>query len=136
MVEAVQARTTAALARAGKLIEALNARLATSGGAHREIAALLAKASNISGTSVQALRVPFPAIPPQRTDSLEALVVDLGSLEAAVDGADADPSPDDLTSYATLSRIAAATLAEWSNLERVDLPRLDARLKASGQKPI
>jgi photosystem II stability/assembly factor-like uncharacterized protein len=135
-VEAVRLQTAAALERAAKLLEALDARVASAGRAHRAVAALLAKATNISGTSVAAQRVPFPAIPSQRTDSLQALVTDLDSLESAVDGADADPSPDDLTSYSMLSRMASSTLAEWSNLERVDVPRLNARLRALGQKPI
>jgi photosystem II stability/assembly factor-like uncharacterized protein len=135
-VETVRLQASAALERAAKLLEALDARLAGAGRAQREMAALAAKATNISGTSVAAQRVPFPAIPPERTDSVQALVADLDSLESAVDGADADPSPDDLTSYATLSRMVSATLAEWSKLERVDVPKLNARLKALGQKPI
>jgi hypothetical protein len=135
-VEAVRLQASAALGRAAKLLEALDARVASAGRAKRPIAALLAKATNISGTSVAAQRVPYPATPPQRTDSLQALVTDLDSLESAVDGADADPSPDDMTSYSMLSRMASSTLAEWSNLERVDVPKLNARLRALGQKPI
>ena len=135
-VQASRLQASAALERAAKLLEALDARLPMAGGAHRQMAALVAKAANVSGTSVAAQRVPFPAMPPRRTDSLQALVTDLESLESAVDGADADPSPDDLTSYATLSRMVSATLAEWAHLEQVDVPRLNARLKALGQKPI
>jgi photosystem II stability/assembly factor-like uncharacterized protein len=135
-VEVSRVQAMAALERAGKLIETLQERLASAGRARREMAALLAKASNISGTSVAALRVPFPAMPPELSDSVQALVMDLGALQSAVDGADANPSPDDLTSYAILSRIESATLAEWSNLERVDVTKLNARLQALGQKPI
>ncbi|MGH8318838.1 MAG: WD40/YVTN/BNR-like repeat-containing protein [Steroidobacteraceae bacterium] len=136
-VEAARTQAFAALDRAGKLLDALNARLATAGRAHREMAALLAKASNISGTHPNADRAQELAEkPPQRTDSLRALAMDLFTLQSAVDGADADPSPDDLTSYATLSRMVTATLAEWSNLEQVDVPKLNARLSALGQKPI
>jgi photosystem II stability/assembly factor-like uncharacterized protein len=135
-VEAARVRVSAALARAAKLLGALDARLARSGRAHRQMAALIAQATGISGTSVQAQRVPYPATPPRRTDSLQALATDLDSLEAAVDGADANPSPDDLSSYSMLSRMASSTLAEWSALEQAAVPRLDARLRSLGQKPI
>ena len=75
-------------------------------------------------------------MPSLRTDSLQALSADLESLESAVDGADADPSPDALSSYAALSQKATATLAEWTRLETVELPKLNERLKAAGKQPI
>jgi hypothetical protein len=133
-VEAAQARTSAAYGRAVSLLDALDARLAKRGAAHRQVAALLAKASSISGTTPHA--IPFPAVPSRRTDSLQALVMDLATLESAVDGADADPSPDALSSYATLSEKMTATLAEWTRLETVDVPKVNERLKAAGQPPI
>jgi hypothetical protein len=98
------------------------------------VAAVMAKASNIAGARPHA--IPFPATPPLRTDSLQALAADLDNLESAVDGADADPSPDALTSYATVSRKLTATMAEWQRFETVDLPKLNARLKAAGKQPI
>ena len=133
-VEAAQAQTAAAYGRAVTLLDALDARLAKRGAAHRQMAALLAKASDISGTTPNA--IPFPAVPPLRTDSLQALVMDLATLESATDGADADPSPDALSSYALLSRKVTATLAEWKSLETVDVPKLNERLKAAGEQPI
>lgn len=133
-VAAAQLQASAALGRATKLLDALDARLAKADAAHREMAALMAKAINISGTRPHA--IPFPAVPPLRTDSLQALSTDLDSLESAVDGADADPSPDALSSYATLSRKLTATLAEWARLETVDVPKLNEQLEASGRQPI
>jgi hypothetical protein len=62
--------------------------------------------------------------------------MDLDTLESAVDDADADPSPDALSSYAILSRKLAGTMAEWTRLETVDVPKLNARLKAAGGRPI
>jgi photosystem II stability/assembly factor-like uncharacterized protein len=135
-VEVAQLQASAALARAAKLLDTLDARLAEAGAAHREMAALLAKATDISGTRPHPERVPFPTVPPLRTDSLEALSRDLDSLESAVDGADADPSPDALSSYSTLSGKLTATLADWTRLEQVDVPKLNERLKAAGQQPI
>jgi len=133
-VEAAQAQVSSAYGSAVKLLDGLDARLTHQGAAHREMTALLAKASNISGTSPHA--IPFPAVPSLRTDSLQALAMDLDSLAAAVDGADADPSPDSLASYAMLSRKLASTLAEWKRLETVDVPKLNERLKAAGEQPI
>lgn len=135
-VEAQQLQVSTALAHAEKLLDGLDARLATAGRLRRQIGALLAKAINISGTRPHAGRAAFPAVPPQRSDSLDALSFDLLGLESAVDGADADPSPDALTSYATLSRTLAATLAQWNAFERTDVAKLNARLKGAGQRPI
>ena len=133
-VEAAQLQVSAALDRATSLLDTLDARLAQSGAARREMAAVMAKATNISGTRAHA--IPFPAVPPLRTDSLQALAADLDDLEAAVDDADADPSPDALSSYATLSQKATATLAEWTRFEQADVGKLNERLKAAGQQPI
>ncbi len=133
-VEAAQLQASSALDRAQKLLDTLDDRLAQAGPAHREVVALMAKAGDISGTRAHA--IPFPTVPPLRTDSLQALATNLESLESAVDAADADPSPDALTSYAILSRELTATLAEWTQLETVDVPKLNERLKGAGKQPI
>ena len=135
-VEAQRLTVSVALAGAETLLDAIDARLATAGALHADMAALLAKATDISGTRPHANRMPFPAVPPLRTDSLQAIATDLRQLEAAVDGADAAPSPDALASYAELSRSLSATLAEWKRLQSADLARLNARLKSAGQQPI
>ena len=135
-VEFAQLQVSAALADAVKLLNALDARLATHGASHREMAALMAKVTNISGSRPHPERMPYPAVPPLRADSLDALSANLDNLESAVDRADADPSPDALASYATLTRTMAATLAEWARLEKVDVPKLNERLQAAGKPPI
>ncbi|HWF64522.1 MAG TPA: hypothetical protein VN685_07930 [Rhizomicrobium sp.] len=43
--------------------------------------------------------------------SLKSLAADFEKLERAVDGADADPSPDAQASYGALSKMLDATLA-------------------------
>ena len=135
-VESAQLQVSAALADAVKLLNALDARLATHGAAHGQMAALMTKVTDISGSRPHPERMPFPAVPPLRTDSLDAIAADLDSLESAVDRADADPSPDALASYATVTRTMAATLAAWARLEKVDVPKLNERLKAAGEQPI
>ncbi|MGH8169926.1 MAG: WD40/YVTN/BNR-like repeat-containing protein [Steroidobacteraceae bacterium] len=134
-VEAAQLQVTSALGDAVKLLNSLDARLAKPGAAHADLAALLAKATDISGTRPHPERVPYPAIPPLRSDSLQALANDLSDLQSAVDGADADPSPDALSSYSLLSRQLEATLAQWVRLQKVDVPNLDERLRAAGEQP-
>ena len=135
-VEAAQLQVSTALDNAVNLLNSLDARLAKGGAAHRQMAALFAEVTNISGSRPHPERMPFPAIAPLRTDSLQALSDDLDSLEAAVDRADADPSPDTLSAYATLSGTLTATLAEWSRLEKGDVSKLNTRLKAAGEQPI
>jgi photosystem II stability/assembly factor-like uncharacterized protein len=135
-VEALRLEASLALGGAQTLLDALNARLATAGALHADMAELLAKATDLSGSRPHANRSPFPAVPPLRTDSFKALGTDLRHLEAAVDGADAAPSPDALSAYAKLSRSLNATLAQWQQLQRKDLARLNARLKSAGQQPI
>jgi hypothetical protein len=61
---------------------------------------------------------------------------DLQNLERAVDGADADPGPDVVTSFAKLSRLLASTLDEWQHLKLGELSSLNAKITATGAKPI
>jgi photosystem II stability/assembly factor-like uncharacterized protein len=135
-VEAAQLQASEALDEAVRLLDALDARLEKSGPAHGAMAQLFARITDISGTRPHPERVPYPVIPPRRSDSLQALSSDLGDLQSAVDGADADPSPDALASYSLLTRQLTATLAQWSRLEKVDVSKLQERLKAAGEKPI
>jgi len=136
-VEDASTRAGAASAEATSLLKLLEARQAHADGAlHTQIAALMDRISDLSG--VEAHPDPRNTIgsPPRRTDSLRALSMDLDKLEQAVDGADADPSADAQTSYATLSQTLTATLGAWQQLKHVDLATLDAQLKAAGEKPV
>jgi photosystem II stability/assembly factor-like uncharacterized protein len=135
-VEAAQLQAATALAGAEKLLDAVDGRLAKAGALRSRMAALLAKATDLSGTRPHANRVAYPAVPPLRSDSLQALATDLEHLQSAVDGADADPSPDALASYATVSQALTAALTRWRQFERTDVSRLNQRLQAAGQQPI
>jgi hypothetical protein len=135
-VEASTIEGGAALKEAGKLSAALSARLADSGAQKPEIEELLQKIAGLTGTPL----VPNPyaafnsATP--RADDLKSLMKDFARLEGAVDGADADAGEDVLASYATLTKLLAATLAEWDHIKKGDLAELNAHLAASGQKAI
>jgi hypothetical protein len=77
-----------------------------------------------------------PQLKPLRTDSLQALSMDLEKLENAVDGADADPGPDARAAYAALSRMVTGTLAEWHHFLDQDLTMLNRELGAVGQAQV
>jgi hypothetical protein len=135
-IEAQRLQVSLALKGAETLLDALDSRLATAGSLRGEVAMALAQATDISGTRPHPNRLTFPAVPPLRSDSLQAIATDLRHLESAVDGADANPSPDARASYAMLSRTLTVTLAKWQRFERTAVPKLSARLKAAGQRPI
>jgi len=130
-------RASQALDQAVRLLDALDARLTRPGAADTHIAILMAEARNISGARPHPERLKeLTGTPPARTDSLQALASDLSNLEAAVDQADAEPSPDALASYSMLSQRLTAMLSQWQHLERTDLPQLNMHLQAQGEKPL
>lgn len=136
-VASESAQVSAASAEARRLLKALTPRLASAKPPiHKQIAALMKAISDLSEVQLQ----PDPRLltgpPPHRTDSLRALSSKLDKLERAIDGADADPSADALASYARLSKMAAATLHDWQQLEGNDLAELNAALSEAGAKPI
>jgi photosystem II stability/assembly factor-like uncharacterized protein len=136
LIDAAGAQVGGACEQARKLLEALEPRLAATGAAQGELAALMAKAMALSGLPEPSRPPNAPRLKPLRTDSLQALSTDLEKLEDAVDGADADPGPDARAGYAALSRMLAATLAEWHRFLDQDLAALNRDLGAAGQPPI
>ncbi len=136
-IERAQFRAAHAEVVAVKLLDALATRLQQGGAAHGALAALYARARNLSGERPFPQRhIGFGGAPPRNLASLVMLSQDLLHLQRAVDGADAAPSPDARTGYAIVSRQLAATLAAWRSIEQVDLPRLNARLRAAGEAPV
>jgi hypothetical protein len=135
-VERASAQVSAASADATKLLKALEARMTAAGAMHDQIAALIARVTDFSGIKLHPNPRNLMPATPRRTDSLRSLSIDLRKLEYAVDGADADPSPDALASYARVSKMLAVTLREWSELKNHDLAELNKRMTAAGEKPI
>jgi photosystem II stability/assembly factor-like uncharacterized protein len=74
--------------------------------------------------------------PPQSLSSLRFLEGALEKLASAVDGADADPTPDARTGFAQLESTLTRTLAAWEALKAESLAALNAGLKRAGQPPI
>jgi hypothetical protein len=73
---------------------------------------------------------------PQSLSSLRFLEDALETLATAVDGADADPTPDARTGFAQLESTLTRTLAAWEALKTGNLAALNAGLNQAGQPPI
>ncbi|MEO6966955.1 MAG: hypothetical protein ABI132_00635 [Rhodanobacteraceae bacterium] len=138
LIEAAQARLTAASSEAGALHGQLrDARKRVKGDTGNAIDALNAKVTALAGIT----EVPNPAnafaFPPTNTDNFAYMNSALDALQNAVDGgADAAPSPDARAGYAALMPKLDAVLAKWNALKANDLPALNAKLKATGGKPV
>jgi hypothetical protein len=76
------------------------------------------------------------SFPPQRVQTLRYLAEALDTLNRAVDGADAAPSPDALAGFAKLQPLTDTTVAAWERLQSHDLVALNARLKSAGREPV
>lgn len=70
---------------------------------------------------------PDPAPPP---GSLKSLSEELANLRQAVDGADADPSPDSRAAYAVLSNRLNMALRDWQQVRQSALATLNDRSPA------
>jgi photosystem II stability/assembly factor-like uncharacterized protein len=136
-VEQAQVRTAAAETAAVKLLDVLDLRLKSGGAQRAAITALYAKASRIADVRPRlAHSVAIGWSPLQTFGSLARLSEEFSRLENAVDGADAAPSPDARTAYDILSSQLEPALAKWHHLQQVDLPKLNADLRAMGEKPV
>jgi hypothetical protein len=136
-IERDEFRASKAESSAVQVLDALDTRMEEGGSGHHAIAKLYARARYLSGVRpFPQHHIGFGGAPPRDLRSLAMLSQDLSHLEQAVDGADAAPSPDARTGFAIVSRELASTLAQWRRIDRVDLPRLNARLKKAGEAPV
>lgn len=74
--------------------------------------------------------------PPRSVTGLRYLDGALETLFTAVDGADADPSPDVVKGVELAETALGSALAAWEALKSKDLSALNARLAAAGQPPL
>ncbi|MGH8213389.1 MAG: WD40/YVTN/BNR-like repeat-containing protein [Rhodanobacteraceae bacterium] len=104
----------------GRAIDALDARVVAIGG--------IFDAPNHYNAWTQA---------PTGTDNFFFLDRSLGALMQAVDGgADAAPSPDARAGCAALDAKLGMALQQWNTLKTSDLADVNAKLKATGEKPV
>jgi hypothetical protein len=84
---------------------------------------LAAKGASDLDARVRALTGPdfgeaATAAPPAGLSSLRALASSLANLATAVDGADAEPTPDAEAAIPKVAQAVQATLAAWATLEQ------------------
>ncbi len=132
------ARTSAARADASGVYSALKAlRSKTQGRLGRSVATLDGKVGNILGvTPPPGLDFSGLGPPPRDRTSLHYLVGALGTIERAVEGADAAPTAEAIEAFADKSQKLQATLGQWNEVKSTELPKLNASLRRAGLQPI
>jgi photosystem II stability/assembly factor-like uncharacterized protein len=68
--------------------------------------------------------------------TLRRLATSLSGLQSAVESADAAPSPDALTGFATRRRMVEEGLARWRSVLSTELPEANKALEAAGLAPL
>jgi len=130
-VEAAAKQASAAADQATKLLDSLSKRERQGTNLRPTIQQLMNRVSAVSGIPVpgdtRSMR-PDPASPP---GSLKSLSEELENLREAVDGADADPTPDARAAYITLSHRVDTALQDWRHLMQVDVAALNGQLTAA-----
>jgi hypothetical protein len=70
------------------------------------------------------------------TDTLWAVSASLGAVMNAMQAADVAPTANTLAAVTAAEQNAARVMARWTALKTVDLPALNAQLKAAGLTPL
>ncbi len=70
------------------------------------------------------------------TDTLWAVSASLGAVMNAMQAADVAPTANTLAAVTAAERNAARVMARWTALKTVDVPALNAQLKAAGLTPL
>ncbi len=74
--------------------------------------------------------------PADATDTLWAVSASLGAVMNAMQAADVAPTANTLAAVTAAQQNAARVMARWTALRTVDLPALNAQLKAAGLTPL
>ena len=114
-VEAAQVRLARAQAQAHEVHKALLA-LRGDGRSGEEARLLDDQVVALAGITATANPANTWAVPVTSVESFRFLEVALRELLQAVDGADADPSPDAVAGFARLDALLSASLADWEKL--------------------
>lgn len=129
-VETAAKQASAAADQATELLDSLSKREGQVPDRRPSIQQLMSRVSAVSGIPVpgeaRSMR-PDPAPPP---GSLKSLSEELANLRQAVDGADADPSPDSRAAYAVLSNRLNMALRDWQQVRQSALATLNDRSPA------
>jgi hypothetical protein len=136
-IEDARVRIATALAEAGHIHAAIADRGKASDGA--TTAALSAADQRLLAVSdIVPHKDPRDSIgaPPTKVSGLRYLGSAFKNLAAAIDGADAAPSPDALRSQTKLQALLEPTLKDWLRFKTEDLVRLNMQLQAKGMAPV
>ena len=122
---------------AGNLLEALAQRRKGADAAiARDIDTLSARVQAVLGGKP----APNPhnswSYPPQHVQTLRYVGEALDTLNRAVDGADAAPSPDAQAGFAKVQALTDTTVAAWQTLQSRDAAAFNERLKKAGAAPL
>ncbi len=145
-VEAARASAAIATKEAEELHAALRKTLdalaGTAGGSSTGDAALRRSAEELDRKVVSLAELAdetsprAPAPPPADAGSLRFLSAQLGKLASAIDGADADPTPDAREGLARSEAGLSKALEAWARLRTTDLALLDAALAKAGRPTV
>lgn len=133
-VQKTSAQNDAALKEATALMKTLAARSPHE--TKLRLPMIHAMSSIAALTDIPLVTIPGRENPLARADSFRSLASDFEKLAAAIDNADADPSADAKASYATLSKMLAATLKRWQALKAEEIAELDKALTAAREKGV
>jgi len=122
-------QAAAAVNEATALLTTLDARQAHDASLRPQIREFMAQVSAMSGMAVPGSPRAERTTAPPAPGSLKNLATELNKLQDAVDGADADPSPDACAAYVALSRSLNSKLQQWQQLRASRLARLDKGTK-------
>jgi photosystem II stability/assembly factor-like uncharacterized protein len=136
-IEHARVRIATALAEAGRIHSAIAKQGKSGNGA---IAAALSAADQrviaISDLPPDKRSPDSLGSAPKTIGGLQYLAAAFRNLARAVDGADAEPTPDVVRGYAKHQGLLNDALADWTRFETVELPRLNEQLQADGAGPI
>jgi photosystem II stability/assembly factor-like uncharacterized protein len=122
----------------GTYFDAVDARAAQQRAAslRTQAAERLTTAAGAAKTSLEAFTKKLDAITTGPTDTLAAAAGSLGGLINALGAADVQPTANQSSAITTARATAARVMARWRAIETVDLPALNAALRAAGAAPI
>jgi hypothetical protein len=136
-IEALRVRVAVAAHEADKLLEALaKRRKGADATLTREFDALAERIHAVLGGKPSPNPKNAWALPPQRVQTLRYVGEALDTLNRAVDGADAAPSPDAQAGFAKLQPLTETTVAAWLTLQSREVAAMNARLKTAGAAPL
>ncbi|MGB4859542.1 MAG: hypothetical protein WBP11_09465 [Dokdonella sp.] len=135
-VETLQTKVAAAIADAGKLREPMMERLSKDGATQPLFEDFAKRFNQVTGTTPSPNPFNAWSKPPTSTRSLAFIEGSLGQLLAAINDADAAPSPDARDGYTKLVEMTELSLQDWKRFKDEDLARLDKALRDAGAAPL